>query len=276
MKVTKKIICKPCEGKGSTAKGASYHCNSCKGSGVKVTVTQMGPGYYSQQRSVCDVCRGTGEAIPAKDRCKTCGGEKTVEDVTYLKVEVDKGSKEGKKVVFRGESDQLPGTQPGDLIFVVKEKPHELFKRDGVHLYMEKEISLIDALTGTKFLISHLDGRKLLIQSKEIIKPGDVKEISNEGMPVPSRPYEHGNLYIKFTIKFPDKLSLEQVNGLRSALPQIYPPDAVKGEGVEEVDLRPVDPSRARQDAYEDRRGGEAYDEDDMRGGPRSVQCAQQ
>jgi DnaJ family protein A protein 2 len=278
MKITKKVICKACEGKGSSAKGATYTCSGCKGSGVKVTVTQMGPGYYSQQRSVCDNCRGTGEAIPAKDRCKTCSGEKTVEDVTYLNVEIDKGSKEGKKIMFRGESDQLPGTQPGDLIFVVKEKPHNLFKRDGVHLVMEKEISLIDALTGTKFVIPTLDkdGRKLLVQTKEVIKPGDLKEISNEGMPVPSRPYEHGNLYIKFTIKFPDKLNADQINSLRAALPQTVPADAVPGAGMDEVELRPVDPARVRQDAYEDHRAGEAYDEDDARGGARSVQCAQQ
>jgi len=201
--------------------------------------------------------------------------KKTIEDVTYLNVEIDKGSKEGKKIVFRGESDQLPGTQPGDLIFVVKEKPHNLFKRDGVHLVMEKEIPLIDALTGTKFVVPTLDkdGRKLLVQTKEVIKPGDLKEISNEGMPVPSRPYEHGNLYIKFTIKFPEKLNADQINSLRVALPQAA---AVDGSGMDEVELRPVDPSRVRQDAYEDHRSGEAYDEDDGRGGARHVQCAQQ
>jgi DnaJ family protein A protein 2 len=151
---------------------------------MKVTVTSLGPGRYAQQRGPCPDCRGSGETIPAKDRCKTCNGEKVVEDSKILKVEIDKGSKEGKKVVFRGESDELPGAQPGDLIFVVKEKPHALFKREGVHLYIEKEILLIEALAGTKFTINHLDGRKLLVKSEpgQCIRPGDCKEILNEVM----------------------------------------------------------------------------------------------
>jgi len=273
MKVTRRVVCKECEGKGSATK-QSYQCTGCKGAGTKVTLTQFGPGRYAQQRMPCDVCHGTGENIPQKDRCKTCNGEKVVEDSKVIKVEIDRGSKDGKKVMFRGESDELPGAQAGDLIFVVKEKPHTQFKREGVHLYLEKEIPLLDALTGTQFVVTHLDGRNLMVKANDIIKPGDVKEISGEGMPVPSRPYEQGNLYIKFSIKFPDKLSSDQVTGLHKFLPKST--TVVRPDGAEDVELKQVDPTKLRQDAYEDRRPGEAYDEDEAPGGARSVQCAQQ
>jgi len=277
MKVTRRVICKTCDGKGSASK-QSYQCSGCKGTGMKVTVTSLGPGRYAQQRGPCNECKGTGENIPAKDRCATCSGEKVVEDSKIIKVEVDRGSKEGKKVVFRGESDELPGTQAGDLIFVVKEKPHDVFKRDGVHLTMEKEIPLIEALTGTRFVITHLDNRKLVVSSDDILKPGDVKEINGEGMPVPSRPYQKGNLYIKFSIKFPDKLSPEQVTGLKNTTLLPRPPQATVPEDAEKVELAPFDAARTRQDLYEERRPGEAYDEDDANGGAggQRVQCAQQ
>jgi len=273
MKVTRRVVCKDCTGTGSASK-QSYQCKECKGTGMKVTLTQFGPGRYAQQRGPCDVCRGTGENVPEKDKCKGCHGEKVVEDSKVIKVEIDRGSKEGKRVTFKGESDELPGAQAGDLIFVVKEKPHGLFKRDGVHLYMEKELPLIDALTGTRFIITHLDGHKIVIQSNEIVKPGDLKEITNEGMPVPTRPYEHGNLYIKFSIKFPDKVTQDQATALQKCLGK--PAHEPKPDGAEEIDLKPVDPTRLKQDHYEDRRSGEAYDEDEGQGGARSVQCAQQ
>lgn len=276
MKVTRKVVCQTCEGKGTASKSAAHQCSGCKGTGIKVVVQQMGPGYYSQQQGTCPDCKGAGEVIPAKDRCKTCSGEKVVESQKIINVEIDPGSKEGKKVILRGEADELPGLQAGDLIFVVKEKPHDLFKRDGVHLIMEKEIPLINALTGTHFAITHLDGRKIHIRTEagDIIKPGDVREIPNEGMPVPTRPYERGNLYVKFSVKFPEKLSQKQVQGLLGSLPEGLPSIPHDPE-AEKSTLKPVDPSKLNQNAYTSHGGGEAYDEDE-REGARSVQCSQQ
>lgn len=36
----------------------------------------------------------------------------------------------------------------GDLIFVVQEKPHEIFTRKGADLYMKKTITLVESLIG--------------------------------------------------------------------------------------------------------------------------------
>jgi len=38
--------------------------------------------------------------------------------------------------------------------------PHQLFKRKGADLLIEKEISLLEALTGVDFVLKHLDGKK--------------------------------------------------------------------------------------------------------------------
>jgi DnaJ family protein A protein 2 len=45
----------------------------------------------------------------------------------------------------------------------------------------------------------------------EVVKPGAWKSITDEGMPVHGRPYEKGNLYIHFNVKFPDTLTQQQV-----------------------------------------------------------------
>lgn len=53
----------------------------------------------------------------------------------------------------------------------------------------------------------------------EVIKPDSWKCINEEGMPVHGRPYEKGNLYIRFSVKFPESLSSEEVTQLQQVLP---------------------------------------------------------
>ena len=53
----------------------------------------------------------------------------------------------------------------------------------------------------------------------EVIKPDSWKCINEEGMPVHGRPYEKGNLYIRFSVKFPESFSSEEVTQLKQVLP---------------------------------------------------------
>ena len=78
---------------------------------------------------------------------------------------------------------------------------------------IEKEISLLEALTGVDFVITHLDGRKIRIKNKpgDIIKPDDIKTIENQGMPFHKQPYKLGNLFIIFKIDFPSSLNTQQM-----------------------------------------------------------------
>ena len=78
-----------------------------------------------------------------------------------------------------------------------------------------------EALTGTMFYVQHLDGRVLEVSSLpgEVIKPDSWKCINEEGMPVHGRPYEKGNLYIRFAVKFPESLSSQEVEQLKQVLP---------------------------------------------------------
>lgn len=67
-----------------------------------------------------------------------------------------------------------PDTITGDIVFVVQEKEHPKFKRKIDDLEVEHTLSLTEALCGFQFVLTHLDGRQLLIKSNpgEIIKPG--------------------------------------------------------------------------------------------------------
>ena len=45
--------------------------------------------------------------ISEKDRCNTCEGKKTVQETKILEVPIDKGMKDGQRIPFRGEGDQV-------------------------------------------------------------------------------------------------------------------------------------------------------------------------
>lgn len=77
---------------------------------------------------------------------------------------------------------------------------------------MEKEISLLQALSGVDFVIDFLDGTKFRVKNKpgEVIKPDSLMTIEGKGLPFHKKSYEFGNLFILFKIKFPDSLDSNQ------------------------------------------------------------------
>ena len=67
-----------------------------------------------------------------------------------------------------------PDTVTGDIVFVLQQKEHPKFKRKGDDLSVEHMLTLPEALCGFQFILTHLDGRQLLIKSQpgEVVKPG--------------------------------------------------------------------------------------------------------
>jgi len=88
-----------------------------------------------------------------------------IKEKKVLEANVDKGAPHGEKYIFHGESDEHPDKEAGDVIIVVNEQPHPLFKRKGADLLIEKDITLLEALTGVDFVIQFLDGTKFRAQT---------------------------------------------------------------------------------------------------------------
>ncbi|KAL4199960.1 hypothetical protein AMTRI_Chr03g147380 [Amborella trichopoda] len=135
-----------------------------------------------------------------------------------LPIDVKPGWKKGTKIIFPEKGHKQPNVVPADVVFVIDEKPHEVFKRDGNDLVVNQKISLVEALTGTTVNLTTLDGRNLNIPITDIISPGYEMVIPKEGMPIAKEPGQKGNLRIKFDVKFPSRLTAEQKSGLRRLL----------------------------------------------------------
>ena len=281
LSLSRNVICKKCDGKGSKS-GASGTCNGCKGAGVKVVVRQIAPGMVQQMQTVCNTCGGTGQTISEKDKCEVCKGQKVVQEKKVLEVHIEKGMRHNQKIVFQGEADEAPDTIPGDIVFVVQQKDHKTFTRKGDDLFIEKEITLVEALCGMKMTVDHLDGRQLVVstQEGETIKPGSFKAVFDEGMPKHGMPFQKGRLFIHFTVKFPGPgdLSDEDLKALENILPG-RPALSIDmdSENVEEVNMCEVDMEQEKRRREAEARSRSQYDDsdDEGAGGP-GVQCAQQ
>lgn len=108
----------------------------------------------------------------------------------------------------------MPGSETGDVVIVLQQTPHETFTRSHDDLFLNKKIRLVEALCGVQIVVKHLDGRDLVLKREagQIIRPGDVKKVDNEGMPKYKNPFEKGNLYAKFEVIFPeDNFGSEEV-----------------------------------------------------------------
>lgn len=277
----KSVICPKCDGRGGK-EGAVKKCTGCDGRGMKAMMRQMGP-MIQRFQTVCPDCQGEGEIIRDRDRCKQCNGKKTIIERKVLHVHVDKGVKSGTKIEFRGEGDQLPGVEPGDVVFEIEQKPHSRFQRKDDDLFYHADIDLLTALAGGTIYIEHLDDRWLTVEiiPGEVISPGEVKVIRGQGMPS-YRHHDFGNLYIQFNVKFPERITGPDdgpmTEAARKALEQILPPRKIDQTPppdamTEDFTLDTVDPTRENARAR-----GMAMDEDDddMHPGAERVQCASQ
>jgi len=151
MAITRQVIDK---------KRGVQECKHCDGRGVKVEVIRMGP-MIQQMQSQCGACGGNGKSFQTK------------QEREVLEVHIQKGSPDNHKITFREMADEHPDADAGDAVFVLKQQEHAIFKRKGADLFIEKTISLVEALCGFSLEVTHLDGRKLIIKTSpgEIIKP---------------------------------------------------------------------------------------------------------
>ncbi|XP_027065217.1 uncharacterized protein [Coffea arabica] len=167
--------------------------------------------------SLEDLYKGTTKKMKiSRDVNDANGRPTTMEEI--LSIEIRPGWKKGTKITFPEKGNEQRGFIPSDLVFIVDEKPHSVFKRDGNDLVITQKISLVEALTGYTAQMTTLDGRSLAIPINSIISPTYEEVIKGEGMPIPKEPSKKGNLRIKFNIKFPTKLTSEQKTGIKRLL----------------------------------------------------------
>nr|GMD36773.1 DnaJ homolog subfamily B member 13-like [Ipomoea batatas] len=165
--------------------------------------------------SLEDLYNGTTKKMKISRNIIDARGKKvTVEEI--LTINIKPGWKKGTKITFPEKgNDENPSVISADIAFIIEEKPHKVFTRDGDDLVATQEISVVEALTGYTVRLTSLDGRNLIIPINTIIHPNYEEVVPREGMPIPKDPSTKGNLRIKFEINFPTSLKASQKAGIK-------------------------------------------------------------
>lgn len=145
-------------------------------------------------------------------------GRQVIQEEEILTIKVKPGWKKGTKITFEGMGNEVKGSHPADITFVIAEKRHPFFRREGDDLELAVEIPLVKALTGCTISVPLLGGEKMdLSIDDEIIHPGFERVIEGQGMPTKDRG-RRGDLKLIFLVDFPTKLTNEQKSNAISIL----------------------------------------------------------
>ena len=228
---------------GITRATALISCKHCNGKGITMDTISIGLGFMQQIQNPCYRCKGKGRYMHK--------GITIYDDTKHLIINIPKGAKNGAKFIFPEEADEQPGEKPRDVIFIVKEKPHPNFKRKENHLFMQREISLWEALTQAPIIIQHLDKSKFVVRSNHIINQEQLECVHGKGMT------KSGNLYIQFTVNLPTHLTKSECDVLKL----LYTPMKIDTD-LESYNLIPETPFFSEKQSQSQQ--------------PNMVQCAQQ
>jgi DnaJ-class molecular chaperone len=159
----------------------------------------------------------TGAKIPLDiERWIIENGSKMFETETVY-VDIPQGIDENEIIIIRDKGNIINDNFKGDIKIFVKITNNTEFKRSGLDLILEKEISLKESLCGFSFELKYINGNSYTLNnnSGNIIEPEYKKIIPGMGL---KREGHVGNLIIHFHVKFPEKLTEEQITDLKKIL----------------------------------------------------------
>jgi len=159
----------------------------------------------------------TGCAMPIEIERWVLNNNVKEKEKETLYVNIPCGIDSNELIVFREKGNIVGEKMRGDVKIFIKVENNTVFKRDGLKLIFEKDITLKEALCGFSFDINHISGKKFRINNGNgsVVGVNYQKVVPGLGM---KRDQHSGNLVIVFNIKFPKKLSDKQVEKLKEIL----------------------------------------------------------
>jgi molecular chaperone DnaJ len=216
IKVPTWVGCDKCKGSGAKPGTTPVTCPSCQGHGQ----VRMQQGFFTVQQT-CPNCKGVGKTI--QDPCAPCHGQGRVRDEKKLNVKIPPGIDDGDRIRLSGEGEAAPqGGVSGDLYVQIHMREHDVFKRQGEHLFCKVPIDFATAALGGELEIPTLQGKvKLKIPAET--QTGKLFKLRGKGVKLPRGNYS-GDLMCEIVIETPINLNRKQ----RSILKEFV--EATEGE----------------------------------------------
>lgn len=207
LKIKKMQVCEVCHGSGAKPGSGKTTCGTCNGAGE---VRQVSRSVFGQfvNISTCPTCRGTGEII--RERCTNCGGEGRTPGEDRISVKIPSGVEEGNYIPMRGKGNAGKNGGPeGDLIIIIEEKEHPIFRRDGTNLIFNLTVSFPEAALGTEIEIPVLEGKEK-IHIAPGTQPGATIKLREKGLPELNSQYRKGDIICIINVYIPTKLNTDE------------------------------------------------------------------
>src|SRR3712207_1601579 len=134
---------------------------------------------------------------------------------TLFRSKVPAGVEDGMRIRLTGRGEVGPGGGPaGDLYVEIRERPHEVFTRDGEDLHCRVTLPTTAAALGTTLPLTLLDGEDTDVDVRPGTQPGTVLTLRGKGAPR-LRATGRGNLLVHVDVQTPTRLDAEQEKLLR-------------------------------------------------------------
>jgi molecular chaperone DnaJ len=206
------VLCGTCSGAGTAPGTHPTTCATCSGRGEVQSVQRSFLGQVVSSRP-CPTCAGTGQVIP--DPCPECGSEGRVRARRTIPVKVPAGVEDGMRIRLTGRGEVGSGGGPaGDLYVEIRERPHEVFTRDGEDLHCHVTLPMTAAALGTTLPLTLLDGEDTDVDVRPGTQAGTVLTLRGQGAPR-LRATGRGNLLVHVDVQTPTRLDAEQEKLLR-------------------------------------------------------------
>ncbi len=203
IKVPTAIACEKCNGTGAESGAEPQTCPTCSGMG-KVRAQQ---GFFTVERT-CPTCSGMGQII--KNPCKFCNGAGRIEKDRSLSVNIPAGVETGTKIRLAGEGEAgMRGGPTGDLYIFVEVQEHQLFQRQGPHLFCQVPVSMSSAALGGDIEVPTIDGGRSRVKIPAGSQSGRQMRLRSKGMPA-LRGGGQGDMLIELAVETPVNLTSKQ------------------------------------------------------------------
>ena len=132
-------------------------------------------------------------------------------------VDIPKGIDNDEIIILEGQGNISGPDNKGDVKVFIKIENDTEFQRRGLDLIYNKNISLKDSLCGFSFEMKYINNVVYTINNKpgKVIPNDYQKIIPNMGL---TRDSHTGNLIIVFKVEFPQVISLENIETIKSIL----------------------------------------------------------